>query len=255
MFAKTNEILYLAQNDESEKKINPINISRKSIENTGFDTTDSIKILSKDECRNKKGGEYYASKRAIEFLKLFENVNISMISCFFIAFTFISAICFYMLYTIQIERVFLGLNLKFLAKIWIFLNVLTLFYKYAYQVAVLLGLSTAENTLFIQLLNTFAYLTSRIFDSILPGVLYETFTQNIKYIIYQLGTHLIIFMESFEICFTLITIISIFLPWFSFAMLAYIALMFLLQVFFLEICLFKYHSGLYLSKNITKISI
>ena len=81
---------------------------------------------------------------------------------------------------IQIKKSFLGINLEFLAKIWVFLSLLTVFYKCAYQVAVFLGLSTAENTLFVQLLNTFAYLTSRIFDS-LAGSTYSHYANTRTY--------------------------------------------------------------------------
>ena len=57
-------------------------ISKNLIEDIVVNTTDSISTLSKDKSRYKKGGDYYASKRAIEFLKLFENLNISMIARF-----------------------------------------------------------------------------------------------------------------------------------------------------------------------------
>ena len=81
MFVKTNEIPYLAQKDDCKKNWSNI-ISKNLIEDIVVNTTDSISTLSKDKSRYKKGGDYYASKRAIEFLKLFENLNISMIARF-----------------------------------------------------------------------------------------------------------------------------------------------------------------------------
>ena len=229
MFEKVNQILYLAKNKESKKKIDPNGTTHKKLEEAGT-IISSIWTLSKSRSRYKKGGDYFASKRAIEFFKLFKAHNISMIAYFFITFTIISAFCFYLLYRIQTKRLLPSFSLKILTIVWALLTAITVFYKCAYQTSVILGVLTAENALFNKLLNTFAHLVLEIFDSISPGVIYEKFEHNITYIIYTMMRNMILCMEGFEMCLVMISIISIFIPWFAAALLALMICMLLLKV-------------------------
>ena len=229
LLAKVNKILYLAQKDKQEKK-NNLNDSSQKYLAKDENTPEAFSTLNEYESHLKKGGDYYTATKSIEFFKLFNAINNSTIAYFFMIFTFTSAFCFYLLYRIQTRNFFLDWNQKIMTKFWVLLTVLTIFYKCAYQTSIVLGILTAENTLFIRLLNTFAHLAFEIFDSVSPGVIYTNFEHNINKIIYCVSAMLISFMEAFEIFLTMIVVISIFIPWFVAPLLALMIYMIFLKV-------------------------